>query len=86
MAREIPLAVILGALTERLRDGPADIDHLLVSMASAAGAAVQLSDPAGPAVAAALMQIGDTFATIMGAFADAVATRIDLACNTAGSA
>jgi hypothetical protein len=55
-------------------------------MAQAAGAASQLSDPAGPATAAALMMIGDRFATVMGAFADAVATRIDLAVEMAGSA
>jgi hypothetical protein len=87
MPREIPLEIIMGALTERLRNGPPDVDHLLISLAQAAGAAVQLSDPAGPAVAAALMTIGDTFATVMGAFAAAVADRIDLVTeDAAGSA
>jgi hypothetical protein len=70
--REVPLEVLMGALVQRLRTGPASIDDLLISMAKAAGAAVQLSDPAGPAAAAALMMIGDRFADVMSDFADRV--------------
>jgi hypothetical protein len=84
MPREVPLEIILGAMTARPRDGPAEIDDLLITMASAAGAASQLKeDPAGPAVAAALMTIGERFADIMSAFADAVANRIDFVVEDA---
>ena len=67
-------------------NSPPEIDQLLITMCQTAQAACQLSDPAGRAVAAVLMTIGDQFASVMGAFAAGVEERINLAVETAGNA